>query len=326
MELAENAQGRRGPALAVSAVGAAWVTMAVVAVTLLRPELAMVSRMAVKAAEDGIPAAVAPVAFTKPPQQPRQPQQPATSVTGWWRYTDPTGFSINLPAGWRQGYRSAYQVRFTNPADPGAAIVVAYTTTPRPDQYLDWEQQSAGTAEADPAYLLVGIHRVYYRGYNSADWEFTDSVSGRLTHFLDHGFISTSGAQAYSIELIAPASRWNSVKASLWGQLLASFTPAGHATPAMTESRVPRSQPTHQSQNPQPTSSAAGDQSSSKPPAGQPTSGVTGIPTSVPTGLPTSIPTGLPTSIPSGIPTSIPSGISTSIPSGYLSGCRPAAP
>jgi hypothetical protein len=139
LELAENAQGRRGPTLAVGAVGAAWVTMAVVAVTMLRPELAMVKQIAVRAAIDGMPAAVAPAAFTKPPQS-HEPQRQSAPVTGWWRYTDPTGFSISLPDGWRQDYRSAYQVRFTDPADPGAAIVIAYTTTPQPDQYIDWEQ------------------------------------------------------------------------------------------------------------------------------------------------------------------------------------------
>jgi hypothetical protein len=319
LELAENAQGRRGPALAVGAVGAAWVTMAVVAVTMLRPELAMVRQIAVKAAIDGMPAAVAPAAFARPPQQqPHDPQQASAPVRGWWRYTDPTGFSINLPDGWQQESRSAYQVRFTNPADPGAAIVIAYTTTPQPDQYVDWEQQSARKAQADPAYFLVSINRVYYRGYNCADWEFTDSGNGRLTHFLDHGFISARGTQANAIELIAPASRWGSIKASLWGELLASFTPADHATAAMAESPAPGSKPTHGSQQPAPTPSTAGERPSTRQPSGQPTSVATGIPTSVPAGLPTSIPT----SIPSGIPTSIPSGI----PTGFLSGNLPSAP
>jgi hypothetical protein len=323
-DLAQDTRGRRGPTLAVAAAGVAWLTMAVVGVTMLRPELGMVKQIAVKAAIDGIPAAVAPAAYAKPPQQrsPGPQTSPSAPVTGWWRYTDPTGFSINLPDGWKQDYRSANQVRFTNTAVPGAAIVIAYTTTPQPDQYLDWEQQSAWKAETDPAYLLFGIHRVSYRGYNSANWEFTDSENGRLTHFLDHGFISAPGAQAYSIELIAPASQWNSIQASLWGELLASFTPARHSSAAMPESPARRSQPVHGSAQPQPTPATAGMQSSSRPPAGQPTSSPsgypTGYPTSTPTSIPTSIPTGIPTSIPTGYPTSIPSSLPTSIPSSYF--------
>jgi hypothetical protein len=321
LELAENAQGRRGPALVVGAVGATWLTMAVVAVTILRPELAMVRRMAVNAAEEGIPAAVAPVAFSRPPQQPRpHGSQPPSTVAGWWRYADPTGFAISLPDGWRQDYRSANQVRFINPDVPGAAIVVAYTTTPQPDQYLDWEQQSAWKAESDPAYLLVGIHRVYYHGYNSADWEFTDTANGQPVHFLDQGFISAPGAHAYAIELIAPASQWASLRASLWGELLASFVPTGPTMQDGATSPAHGARPSAGSPKPQPTPSTAGEQATSTP-SGQPTSGTTGNPTSAPTSLPTSIPT----SVPSGIPTSVPSGIPTSVPSGFLSGGRPGA-
>jgi hypothetical protein len=315
LELAESAQSRRGSTLAATAVGVAWVTMAVVGVTMLRPELAMVKRMVVKAAAEGLPAAVAPAAFAGP----HEPTRPSAPVMRWWRYIDPTGFSVSLPDGWRQDYRSAYQVRFTNPAEPGAAIVIAYTSTPRPDQYADWEQQSVYKAETDPAYLLIGIHRVHYRGYNSADWEFTDSENGRLTHFLDHGFISAPGAQAYAIELVAPAASWNSIEARLWGELLTSFTPATHTAPA-GESSTPRSRPAHGTPGPAPTT--AGGQPSTRSPYGQPSNLPTSTPTGYPTSTPTSIPSGYPTSIPTAIPTGIPSGYPTSIPSG-LSGSLP---
>jgi hypothetical protein len=308
LELAQDGRRRRGPVLVVASAGIAWLTMAVVGVIMLRPELDMVQRMAVKAAIDGIPAAVDPAAYSKPPRRSHEPQGSSSTppVTRWWRYIDPTGFSINLPDGWKQDYRSANQVRFTDPADAGAAIVIAYTTTPQPDQYLDWERQSAWKAETDPAYLLVAIKRVSYRGYNSANWEFTDPENGRPTHFLDHGFISAPGAQAYSIELIAPASQWNSIQASLWGELLASFTPASRSTAAMPESMVPRSQPAHGSRQPQPTPAAASGQASSRPPGGQSTSSPTSIPTGYPTSLPTSVPTSIPTSLPSSFPTSLP--------------------
>jgi hypothetical protein len=49
-ELEEDVAARRGPKLAVAAVGAVWVTMAALGVTVLRPELAEVKRVAERAA------------------------------------------------------------------------------------------------------------------------------------------------------------------------------------------------------------------------------------------------------------------------------------
>jgi eukaryotic-like serine/threonine-protein kinase len=106
-------------------------------------------------------------------------------------------------------------------------VVVWWTTAPQPDQLADWRQQAAYKAQTDPTYRQLAIRRVSYRGYNCANWEFSNSYHGQAIHVLDHGFIVTPGALAYAIELYGPEAGWRNVRAGTWTGLLDSFTPAG---------------------------------------------------------------------------------------------------
>jgi len=250
-ELQEDAAVRRGPKLAVAAVGAAWVTMAALSVTVFRPELAEVKRVAERAAAVAAqpPAPfVSPADFAGKRAGPPAAPSPATSPAAplkWRTYPDPTGFSVKVPDGWSQSYRSSDEVRFTGP-QPGLTILIDWSTSPKPDQYADWEQQAVYKAQADPTYQQIGIHRVSYRGYDSADWEFINLYRGRVTHVLDHGFIAVPGALAYAIEISAPADGFDSFRAQVWTELLASFTPARVPSPAGSPgpARTPSAAPT----------------------------------------------------------------------------------
>jgi hypothetical protein len=155
-----------------------------------------------------------------------RPKPPAVPAWARWQtYHDLSGFSIKLPPGWAVSSRTATEVQFTGPAE-GFVALVAWTTTPQPDQLADWKQQAAAKAAADPSYQQIGITRVSYRGYNAADWEFTDMYQGTLTHVLDQGFIVTPGRLAYAIELYGPDATWASVQPGVWNGLLATFIPA----------------------------------------------------------------------------------------------------
>ena len=200
---ARSRPGRRGQALTWAAVAAAVLSIAAVAAILHRP------------------------AATQPRPRLAAPSRPAASSTsaGWTAYRDSSGFSIKLPPGWAIYKRDATGVTFTVPR-PGFRVFVGWTTHPRPDQLADWRQKAANKTEFDPTYQQIGIWRVSYRGYNAADWEFTNMYQGRLTHVLDHGFIVTPGHLAYAIELYGPDASWSSVHASIWEELLQTFTPA----------------------------------------------------------------------------------------------------
>jgi eukaryotic-like serine/threonine-protein kinase len=103
---------------------------------------------------------------------------------------------------------------------------VAWTSQPQPDALADWRQQAASKAASDPTYHQISIRRVSYRGYNAADWAFTNVFQGTLVHVLDRGFIVQPGQLAYAIELYGPAANWSPVYRGTWPGLLASFQPA----------------------------------------------------------------------------------------------------
>jgi eukaryotic-like serine/threonine-protein kinase len=145
---------------------------------------------------------------------------------GWVIYTDPGGFSIKVPPGWSVTSTDTDEVRFTGPM-PGYVILVAWNNDPQADAYTDWEQQAAAKAASDPTYQQIGIQRVYYRGWNAADWEFINSYGGEETHVLDRGFVVIPGSLGYAIEIYGPPSGFAAARAALWNGLTASFEPAG---------------------------------------------------------------------------------------------------
>lgn len=96
LEEVEEANSRRKPGIVLAvAGGAAWVTMAIVGLTILRPELAMVRHMAVRVA-NAIPA-LSPQDYALAPALPSPGPSASAGETrppaGWWRYNDPEGFS-----------------------------------------------------------------------------------------------------------------------------------------------------------------------------------------------------------------------------------------
>jgi len=159
---------------------------------------------------------------TSPPASGRHKTTPPDS---WKPYHDPGQFTIELPPGWKAFSTGSDEVKFAG-SPPGFVIVVAWTDSPRPDALTDWQQQSAAKAAADSSYHLISIRRVSYRGYNAADWEFTDDYLAALNQFVDRGFIVHRGTLGFAIELYGPPAQFQSVYASTWKKLVTSFDPA----------------------------------------------------------------------------------------------------
>jgi serine/threonine-protein kinase len=149
----------------------------------------------------------------------------AASAPRWQTYTDPSGFSIGLPPGWVRTSAAPEDLHFTG-TPPGFAVVVAWTDTPQPDALADWQVQAKKEATTDPSYRQISVSPVAYRGYNAADWQFTDVYQGASTRVIDRTFIVRPGQLAYAIELSGPASQWPAVYAIIWQRLMTSFQPA----------------------------------------------------------------------------------------------------
>ncbi len=149
----------------------------------------------------------------------------AVSAPRWHTYDDPSGFAISLPPGWAVASTAPGKVQFTG-SPGGFALVVAWSTHPQADALTDWQQQATEMETANSSYRQISIRVVSYRGYNAADWQFTDIYQGVRIRAIDRTFIVRPGQLAYAIELSGPAGQWPAVYASLWQPLVTSFQPA----------------------------------------------------------------------------------------------------
>ncbi|HUA30292.1 MAG TPA: serine/threonine-protein kinase [Streptosporangiaceae bacterium] len=149
----------------------------------------------------------------------------AASAPRWHTYGDPSGFAIGLPPGWAVASTKPGDVQFTG-MPSGFVLVVAWSSHPQADALADWRQQAAGKAATDSSYRQISIRRVRYRGYNAADWQFTNIYQGVRIRTIDRTFIVRPGRLAYAIELYGPASQWPAVYANIWRPVVASFRPA----------------------------------------------------------------------------------------------------
>ena len=210
---AESAPPRPGMSAAPGGRGARWR----IALTVAAAALAAAAAVAlVVAARPGHSPAIANNGGCHRPR--------ATPAGTWSAYHDVSGFSVSLPAGWAVSSRSPHEVKFAvTPA--GFVVVVAWSYRPALDALADWRQQAAAKAASDPTYQQIRVRRVIYRGYNAADWEFTNTYQGVLTHVIDRTFIVEPGHLGYAIELYGPDAQWPPVFARLWPRLLASFQP-----------------------------------------------------------------------------------------------------
>jgi len=136
-------------------------------------------------------------------------------------YTGGQGYSIGLPAGWAFKTASSAGDRFTGP--DGQKLLVAWTDTPQDDPVADWKRQERSMRRAQ--YEKVRIEAVSYRGWNTADWEFTYTESGTSYRTIDRGFV-VSDTQGYALMYTAKADDWaGELRKSTWTALTESFRP-----------------------------------------------------------------------------------------------------
>ncbi|MFF3379837.1 serine/threonine-protein kinase [Streptomyces sp. NPDC002680] len=142
-------------------------------------------------------------------------------VTGVSTYTSGQGFSIGLPAGWKFESTGAAGARFAGPA--GQKLLVGWTTTPKSDPVADWENQEQYMTRSQ--YDRIRIAKVNYRGWNTADWEFTYADGGTTYRSVDRGFVVDSQS-GYALMYTAKASNWDSeLRKETWRTFTETFEP-----------------------------------------------------------------------------------------------------
>ncbi|UUU24440.1 serine/threonine-protein kinase [Streptomyces sp. DSM 40750] len=136
-------------------------------------------------------------------------------------YKSGQGFSIGLPDGWKYQSTDAAGARFSGP--DGQRLLVGWTTTPKNDPVADWKNQERFMTRSQ--YKRIRIQAVNYRGWNTADWEFTYVESGTKYRSIDRGFVVNS-QQGYALMYTAKASKWSGeLRKDTWRTFTKTFGP-----------------------------------------------------------------------------------------------------
>ncbi|MFJ7076063.1 serine/threonine-protein kinase [Streptomyces sp. NPDC098781] len=131
------------------------------------------------------------------------------------------GYSIGLPEGWKFQSTGSAGDRFTGP--DGQKLLIAWTSTPKDDPVADWKNQEQYMQRSQ--YDRIRIEEVDYRGWNTADWEFTYSDGGTGYRTIDRGFV-VDDSQGYALMYTAKAAGWDSdLRKDTWKTLTDSFQP-----------------------------------------------------------------------------------------------------
>ncbi|MBV2355755.1 serine/threonine protein kinase [Streptomyces sp. J2-1] len=131
------------------------------------------------------------------------------------------GYAIGLPKGWRFTSSGAAGDRYTGP--DGQKLLIGWTTTPKSDPVADWQSQERYMVRSQ--YHRVHIEKVDYRGWNTADWEFTYTADGTGYRTIDRGFV-VNGHLGYGLMYTAKAANWDSsLREDTFRTLTESFAP-----------------------------------------------------------------------------------------------------
>ncbi|GAA2483640.1 serine/threonine-protein kinase [Actinocorallia cavernae] len=131
------------------------------------------------------------------------------------------GYSIGLPKGWSYQSHGSAGDRYTGP--DGQKLLVAWTGTPKDDPVADWKSQEHYMVRSQ--YHRIRIEKADYRGWNTADWEFTYADGGTEYRTVDRGFV-VNDHLGYALMYTAKAGDWDGdLRKDTWKTLTASFKP-----------------------------------------------------------------------------------------------------
>ncbi|MFF9766929.1 serine/threonine-protein kinase [Streptomyces sp. NPDC014636] len=131
------------------------------------------------------------------------------------------GYSIGLPKGWKYQTTVAAGDRYTGP--DGQKLLVGWTGTPKDDPVADWENQERYMVRSH--YQRIRIEKVGYRGWNTADWEFTYTEGGTKYRSIDRGFV-VNDHLGYGLMYTAKDAGWHGdLREDTWKTLTKSFKP-----------------------------------------------------------------------------------------------------
>jgi eukaryotic-like serine/threonine-protein kinase len=132
----------------------------------------------------------------------------SAAPSGYYRFTNSTGFSIGVPVGWQIQHVGHY-VYIRDPADGGIFLLIDQSDQPQPNPLADWQQQAAARQGSYPGYHLIRLAAVSYpQAEKAADWEFTYDRNGVEVEVLNRNVLANA-QHAYALYWSTPVSVWN---------------------------------------------------------------------------------------------------------------------
>ncbi|MDP9407821.1 MAG: hypothetical protein M3P95_08145, partial [Actinomycetota bacterium] len=126
----------------------------------------------------------------------------ADAPDGWATYTDPAGWSLAHPPGWRaetRDVRGERVVQVTSPEGGGSYVRVSDDGRAEGDPAARWRAFAEQFAARNRSYEEVGIDAVEdFRYTPAADWEFSYEQGGDRLHVVDRMFFTPEG-RAYAV-------------------------------------------------------------------------------------------------------------------------------
>ncbi|GAA1954440.1 serine/threonine-protein kinase [Kitasatospora viridis] len=169
------------------------------------------------ASSPAAPSSAAPASLQAPPAGPTVP-------AGYQLYTDPAGFSLQLPS-WL-----AYDAAASGPdshvlSGNNVRLQIDWTDHPGTSAVGAWQAEEGQVAPTLTNYHRIQLQTVTgWRWSNAADWEWTFGT-GTVKHSLNRGFVT--GKYGYALYWTANDSDWNSADLSQARQTaFDSFQPA----------------------------------------------------------------------------------------------------
>jgi hypothetical protein len=210
-------RGRKAPVVALAAI-------AMIALIATGIAMALGRHPGYPAARSAAPAASRPApSSTIPSSAPPSTPSPASSASassvpasggstalpaGYYRFTNPTGFSIGVPRGWQVSHDGHY-VYIRDPANSGIFLLIDQSDQPKPNPLADWRQQAANRQGSYPGYHLILLREVRYtQAEKAADWEFTYDRNGVMVRVLNRNILANA-QHAYALYWSTPVSDWD---------------------------------------------------------------------------------------------------------------------
>jgi hypothetical protein len=139
-------------------------------------------------------------------------------------YTDPSGWSIDHPAGWGIEPQSvdADSVDITDPAG-GRYLRVDWTDQPGPDAMAALQAQAPNFGAEHDDYQEIQLTPTSFAGSDNAGlWEYSYEESGAALHAYNLQFVTSDGSHGFALNFQTTEDQWEDSQ-DLWGAFMASF-------------------------------------------------------------------------------------------------------